>query len=208
MSLLLNVPETDKAIAQAAGALVDNSQHWYLPNAAYGRLKEVQQWILPPSAYLILSDILLIAQGSCVCPHCGHTNKVISLASDSFYEKDMNERDEEVWLEQDFFSIFHRITTISDNLKEFLTDNFSRYHLTQPTDNTPAYWYNHCEQCHQAIDDHRLMQSPGCPFHPRNEEEATAITLHAYPMKFAPLMDAGYERNYHQRLIAEFAKRI
>ncbi len=209
MSLLLNVPEADKVQALAAGAVYNtDAKVWILPDASYGRLKEVEKWMLPENAYLILPETLLIARGKAVCPHCGHTNHVIAIGAERFYEKDINERDEPVWLEQDFFILFHQITTISDNLSNLLEDSFPQFRPVQLDTDPQIYWYNHCEQCQRPISDERLMDEPCSTFHPTNREEAALITLKQAQLKFAPLLDAGYEPHPHQKLMGEYATRI
>ncbi|MBV7532975.1 hypothetical protein [Chitinophaga sp. sic0106] len=207
MTLLLNVPAADTNQAESAGAVYhEDTSKWLLPDAAYGRLHEVQQW-LAPEGYIVLSDNILIAESRAVCSHCGHTNLVIAIGSDFFFERDINERDEEVWVEQDFFALFHCLTYISDNLVGLLRDSYPHYRPAPPEEGK-VYWYNHCTQCQQPMDDHRLMDVPGQTFHPRNSEEAATITLRTFQSKYAPLLDADYEVSQHPKLIAEFAARI
>ncbi|MBV8254082.1 MAG: hypothetical protein JO154_15875 [Chitinophaga sp.] len=209
MSLLLNVPEADKVQALAAGAVYNTDANvWILPDTAYGRLKEVENWILPENAYLILTETLLIARGKTVCPHCGHTNQVIAIGAEQFFEKDINERDEHVWLEQDFFILFHQITTMSDNLRHLLEEGYPQFRPVKSDMASQVYWFNHCEQCQHPITDQRLMDEPCSTFHPTDAEEAGLITLKQVRLKFAPLMDAGYEPHPHQKLIGEYATRI
>lgn len=206
MTLLLNVPAADKEQALQAGAVfLEDTGKWLLPDQAYGRLHEVQQW-LAPEGYIVLSDKVLIAESRAVCTHCGHTNTVIAIGSDYFYERDINERDEEVWVEQSFFALFHCLTYISDNLRELLGDTYPHYRPAPPEDGK-VYWYNHCDRCQRPLDDHRLMDIPGNTFHPGTAEEAAAITLRTIQSKYAPLLDADYEIARHLQLIGEFAQR-
>ncbi|WP_143307558.1 DUF5710 domain-containing protein [Chitinophaga vietnamensis] len=208
MALLLNVPDADKSAALAEGARWEAaSKTWYLPTENYGKLKEVERWMIHDGTDIILSNELLVAHTNSACHKCGHINRVIAIGSDTFYERDMNERDEAVWLEQDFFTLFQQITQVSGNLKSLLHEHYPRYQPAWSKTANTHLWCNHCEQCKSKQGDWCLFDKPGSPFHPEQQEEAANILIKIYPLKFAPLVNAGYGFGPHLRLISEFAVR-
>ncbi|NML41186.1 hypothetical protein HHL17_28590 [Chitinophaga sp. G-6-1-13] len=208
MSLLLNVPAAEETEAKSKGALWDaNLQTWYLPDINYDHIMEVDKWITDRDTAIILSDEVIIAHAHQTCPHCQHNTSVIAIGSDFFYEKDMNERDELVWFELDFFTLFQQTSVISAHLFNFFRDNYPHYKQGPARSADGFYWCNHCEHCGKDIDDATLFADPGSIFNPDDAAAATAITLRAFPFKYAPHIDADYNMNNNVRLINEFAGR-
>ncbi|HVI46760.1 MAG TPA: DUF5710 domain-containing protein [Chitinophaga sp.] len=206
MSLQLNVPLTESDEAKARGVLWDpNLKTWYLPQDQYGRLMEVDKWIPEKDTAIILSNEVTVAHAERPCWKCGHPNKVIAIGSNYFYEKDINERDEPVWLEQGFFTLFQQIATVSDNLQTLLRDHYPHYSKDYAKATGTSYWNNHCETCQQVQGDWHLFDEPGSVFYPTNPETAAHILLKTFQLKYAPRIDAGYSYGDHLRLITEFA---
>ncbi|NSL90068.1 hypothetical protein ECE50_024750 [Chitinophaga sp. Mgbs1] len=205
MSLLLNVPVAEEATAKARGVLWDTHvQSWYLPDINYDRLMEVDSWIADKDNAIILPDEIMIAHTTTLCRHCNHASPVIAIGSDYFFVKEMNERDEPVWLEQDFFTLFEQTATLSDNLRLLLQENYPHY---KPGHSGTTYWNNHCTHCNNPLDDRLLFEEAGSAFHPESQEAAAAISLKLFQFKYAPRIDAGYTTGPYLRLITEFAAR-
>ncbi|RBL88221.1 DUF5710 domain-containing protein [Chitinophaga flava] len=208
MSLLLNVPAEEETEAKSKGALWDaNLQTWYLPDINYDHIMEVDKWITDKDTAIILSDEVIIAHGLHSCLHCQQITPVIALGSDFFYEKDINEKDEAVWFELNFFTLFQQVSVISPHLFNFFRDNYPHYKQGPARSADGYYWCNHCEHCGQGIDDTLLFADTGHVFTPETSEAAAAITLRTFPFKYAPHIDADYHNNHHLRLINEFAVR-
>ncbi|PSL47175.1 hypothetical protein CLV51_10220 [Chitinophaga niastensis] len=206
MSLQLNVPFEEKEDAKSKGAMWDAAaQTWYLPEDRYDLLMEVDKWIPEKNTPIILSSELTIAHADRPCWKCDHSNRVIAIASNYFYEKDMNERDEAVWLEQNFFTLFQQISDISSNLQAFLKDYYPDYKSGYSQTADGYYWYNHCESCKSIQGDWFLFDEAGSVFNPTEKDAAARIILKNFQLKYAPLIDAGYTYGDHLRLITEFA---
>ncbi|MDR6566599.1 hypothetical protein MRBLMN1_006116 [Chitinophaga ginsengisegetis] len=208
MSLLLNVPNAEKEHAASMGAQWDQVSHtWYLPEDQYDRLIEVARWIPEKHPAIILPTEISVVQAGRPCWKCQHNNRVIALAGNYFYEKDMNERDESVWLAQDFFTVFQQVSAISDNLQTFLNDYYPRYKRAWSNTLGNYYWSNHCESCDSIQGDWFLFDEAGSVFNPTEREEAARLTIRNHTLKYAPLIDAVYSLGDHARLINEFAER-
>ena len=208
MSLLLNVPLAEKEHAISRGAQWDHiAQTWFLPEDQYDRLMDVDQWIPEKNPAIILPNEITIVQASRPCWKCQHENRIIAIAGNYFYEKDINERDEAVWLEQDFFTLFQQIATISGNLAAFLQDNYPHFKLASAPDTGQHYWFNHCTVCNAVQNDWFLFDEAGSVFNPTEREAATKLLLRNFNLKYAPLIDAVYCLGDHLRLINEFAER-
>lgn len=208
MSLQLNVPFAENEEAKSKGALWDaNLQTWYLPEAHYDRLMEVDKWIPEKDTAIILSNEITIAHAERPCWKCHRPNQVIAIGSDYFYEKDINERDEAVWLEQGFFTLFQQVSAISGNLLALLQDYYPNYKTGYTKDTAGPYWSNHCASCQSIQGDWFLFDEAGSVFYPVTQEAAVLITLKTFPLKYAPRIDAGYIYGDHLRLITEFAVR-
>ncbi|SEW56292.1 DUF5710 domain-containing protein [Chitinophaga arvensicola] len=208
MSLLLNVPNAEREHAASMGAQWDPiANAWYLPEDQYDRLIEVAQWIPEQHPAIILPTEISIVHAQRPCWKCGHTNQVVALAGNYFFEKDMNERDESVWMEQDFFTLFQQVATISDNLQSFLQDNYPLYKLALSGDSDHQYWCNHCVSCNSVQGDWFLFDEAGSVFNPTEKEAAARLTIRSYQLKYAPLIDAVYSLGDPSRLINEFAER-
>ncbi|MEC5147133.1 DUF5710 domain-containing protein [Chitinophaga sp. 212800010-3] len=208
MSLLLNVPVSERESAASKGALWDNiAQAWYLPENQYDRLMEVDKWIPGKNPAIILPSEITVVHAHRVCWKCGHPNRVIALAGNYFFEKDMNERDESVWLAQDFFTLFQQVTLISENLQDFLKDNYPHFRQGRLPDKSGQYWLNHCESCNGIQGDWFLFEENGSVFNPVNKDAATLLLIKNYHLKYAPMIDAVYTLGDHLRIINEFAER-
>ena len=206
MSLLLNVPFAEKENAAAKGARWDNiAQTWYLPEDQYDRLMEIDQWIPEKNPSIILPSEVSIVHASRPCWKCRHNNPVIALAGSYFYEKDMSERDEAVWLAQDFFTLFQQVTAISDNLQIFLKDYYPHFSAAHTAGG--QYWLNHCESCNSIQGDWHLFDEAGSVFNPTEKAAAELLLIRNIQLKYAPLIDAGYCLGDHLKLINEFAQR-
>lgn len=208
MSLLLNVPIAEKEHAASKGARWDNvAQTWYLPEDQYDRLMEIDQWIPEKNPSIILPSEVSIVHASRPCWKCQHNNRVIAIAGGYFYEKDMSERDEAVWLAQDFFTLFQQVAAISDNLQTFLKDYYPHFKSARTHSSEGAYWCNHCESCNSIQDDWFLFDEAGSVFNPTEKAAAEKLVIRNFQLKYAPLIDAGYCLGDHLKLINEFAER-
>lgn len=208
MSLLLNVPNAEREHAASMGAQWDQiAGTWYLPEDQYDRLIEVAQWIPEKHPAIILPTEISIVHASRPCWKCQHPNQVMALAGNYFFEKDMNERDESVWMAQDFFILFQQVSAISDNLQVFLKDNYPLYKLAASTNSGDHYWFNHCESCDSIQGDWFLFDEAGSVFNPTEKAAAARLLIRNYQLKYAPLIDAVYSLGDPSRLINEFAER-
>ncbi|MCW3468025.1 DUF5710 domain-containing protein [Chitinophaga nivalis] len=206
MSLQLNVPFAEKDAAKSKGAMWDPATKiWYLPEDRYERLPEVEQWIPAPNTPIILPTELTVAQADRPCWKCQHPNQVIAVGSYYFYEKDINERDETVWLEQSFFTLFQQVSALSDNLQHFLKDHYPHYRYGYSHTTQTSYWCNHCVSCQSIQGDWFLFDEADSVFNPTSPAAAAHILLKKFQFKYAPLIDAGYSYGDHLRLITEFA---
>lgn len=203
MSLQLNVPLVEKEHAIAKGAQWDQiAQTWFLPEDRYDRLMEVDQWIPERQPSIILPTEITIVHAHTSCWNCRHETQLIAIAGNYFFEKDMNDRDEPVWLEQDFFTLFQQISAVSGNLQTFLRDYYPHY---KPAAEGP-YWLNHCPSCGHSQTDGFLFEDAGI-FSPTEKEAANQLLIKNFQLKYAPLIDAVYTLGDQLRLINEFAER-
>ncbi|WP_142685827.1 DUF5710 domain-containing protein [Chitinophaga polysaccharea] len=208
MSLLLNVPNAEKEHAASMGAQWDQVAHtWYLPEDRYDRLIDVARWIPEKHPAIILPTEISIVHAGRPCWKCQHHNRVIAIAGNYFYEKDMNERDELVWLAQDFFTVFQQVSAISENLQTLLNDHYPRYKRAWSNTQEDHCWSNHCESCNSVQGDWFLFDEAGSVFNPTERTEASQLMIRNYTLKYAPLIDAVYSLGDHARLINEFAER-
>lgn len=208
MSLLLNVPLAEKENAISKGVQWDQiAQAWFLPEDQYDRLMEVDQWIPEKHPAIILPSEITIVQANRPCWKCQHDNHIIAIAGNHFYEKDINERDEAVWMAQDFFMVFQQISTVSGNLEAFLKDNYPQFRLAWSPKVSRHYWFNHCTSCSSIQGDRFLFDDAGSIFNPTEKEAAARLLIKNFNLKYAPLIDAVYSLGAHSRLINEFAER-
>ncbi|MFY0253591.1 DUF5710 domain-containing protein [Chitinophaga sp. 30R24] len=208
MSLLLNVPSEDKALAAAKGAQWDSAtQTWYLPEDQYDRLMEIEQWIPVCQPAIILPSEITIVQAHRPCWNCQHNSQVIALAGNYFFEKDINERDEAVWLEQDFFTLFQQVIAVSSNLQEFLASYYPHFKLAWSHTTEKNCWLNHCTTCDHVQGDWFLFDESGSIFNPADKEAASQLLIRNFQLAHAPLIDGVYCLGDHLRLISEFAER-
>jgi hypothetical protein len=208
MSLLLNVPLAEKEHAISKGAQWDKiAQTWFLPEDQYDRLMEVDQWIPEKNPSIILPNEITIVHADRPCWKCQHNNRMIAIAGNYFYEKDINDRDEAVWLAQDFFTLFQQVSAISGNLQTFLQDNYPHYKPAWSPATENHYWFNHCAACSSVQGDGFLFEDAGSVFNPVEKEAAHKLLLKTFNLKYAPLIDAVYSLGDHLRLINEFAER-
>lgn len=208
MSLLLNVPSAEEAEAKSKGALWDaNLQTWYLPDINYDHMMEVDKWITDKDTAIILSDEVIIAHAKTACPHCQQLTSVIAIGSEFFYEKDISERDEVVWFELDYFTLFQQTSVISAHLFNFFRDNYPHYKQGPARSLDGFYWCNHCEHCEKALGDSLLFEEAGSVFNPTTQDAAAQVVLKTFPFKYAPHIDADIGRRDSLRLINEFAVR-
>lgn len=207
MSLLLNVPLAERENAISKGAQWDQiAQSWFLPEDQYDRLMEVDQWIPEKNPSIILPTEITIVHADKPCWKCQQPNRMIAIAGNYFYEKDINDRDEPVWLVQDFFALFQQVSAISGNLQTFLKDNYPHYKLALAPATENHYWLNHCPSCSSVQGDDFLFEDAGI-FNPMEKEGANKLLLKNFNLKYAPLIDAVYSLGDHLRLINEFAER-
>lgn len=209
MSLLLNVPPTEKAYAMSLGVLWDQvAQTCYLPEGQYDRLTAVEQWIPEKHPAIILPSEITTVHAVAACPKCQRDNRVVALAGNYFFEKDVNDRDEAVWLAQDFFTLFQQVSALSDNLRVFLEEYYPHFKQSWSDTAEGHFWYNHCEHCQHIQDDWFLFEEAGSIFHPVEKEAAGKLRLRHFTLKYAPIIDAVYSLGDQLRLINEFAERI
>lgn len=207
MSLLLNVPLAEKENAISKGAQWDQvAQAWFLPEDQYDRLMEVDQWIPEKNPAIILPTEITIVHADRPCWKCQQQNRIIAIAGNYFYEKDINDRDEPVWLAQDFFTVFQQISAVSGNLRTFLQDNYPHYKPASSPSTESHHWLNHCVSCSSIQGDGFLFEEAGV-FSPAEKEAANKLQLKNFSLKYAPLIDAVYSLGDHLRLINEFAER-
>jgi hypothetical protein len=113
------------------------------------------------------------------CRRCGEITRVFALAlpasHQSLYEEDGNES-ADVWQPAEVPTVLSHVTALSASVALRLQAMAPGY---RPALNAPdnALWTNHCDHCHQPLDDNDLHCELEAPFMPLSTEAARAIHL-------------------------------
>lgn len=164
MSLLLNVPFSEKNKAKSLGAKWDPQlKKWYIENQK--EYHKLRRWFKNENTNLIVSDNLYIIVGNQTCFKCKKNTKVISLAASNYVtvyiEDDVEDETSEL-----FNGEINFITDIDDfpsGLKKYLNETFKYYKGYSKTING-YYFGNHCNNCGTLQGDFFLYDEPDSPF--------------------------------------------
>lgn len=177
MSLLLNVPFSEKDEAKSLGAKWDPIlKKWYIDQKS--NYYKYKKWFKNPNTDLIICNNLYIAVGNHTCFKCKHSTKVVSFATNYYVMTD----DESKVLNRDI-NFVNDVDNIPMNLQKYLNTNYNFYKGYSRTTNT-YYYGNHCTNCGVLQGNFFLHCEPDSPFFIDSEECAKDLVVYVIKLKY------------------------
>lgn len=176
MSLLLNVPFSEKDEAKSLGAKWNSQlKKWYADTKT--EYHKFRKWFYNKDTDLIICDNIYITVGNHTCFKCQQNIKVISLAASNYVIID-----EEAEAFNEDINFISDIENIPLNLQKYLNDNYKYYKGYSKT--TKTYYYgNHCSKCGALQGNYFLHSEPDSPFFIDSEECAKDLVIYIIKLK-------------------------
>ena len=176
MRIYLNVPYDEKDKAKQIGAQWDPAaKRWYLWD--YKKIPNVSPW-LASIDNIYITEHIYIVEASRFCWNCKKSISVFSIGADKFVCNT-----EHSWKFYPAFYLFNGITKYSDALNKILsiaTNN--TFKLSYSRTVAKSYLMTNCEYCHRVQGNNFLYDEYDAVFAPHTENEASAFTLHDFPL--------------------------
>lgn len=158
MSLLLNVPFSEKDIVKALGANWNpDFKKWFVTDKK--NYYKFTKWFNSSDTDLIICNYLYIVESKQDCFRCQHPTTVVSLAADTYVLIGDNRSE----LFEGEMHLIHDIFYLPYTLEQYLKEKYNYYFGYSKTTHL-NYYGNHCNNCGVLQGDYYLYSEPDSPF--------------------------------------------
>lgn len=209
MSLLLNVPYSEKDEAKALGARWNSSiKKWYATNPySYPKF---YKWINFPDDDIccIIVDHVYVVEAPRICWKCGNLTRVMAFGVEDYYE--FFNPEEYSRLYEYNSNIIHIVPDLPDEcfpqqIWNYLNESFG-FRLGH-SQQGGFYRANHCLHCGAIQGYFPLFCEPDSPFFIHNAREASQLILYRMDLTFDFVLgDIGVNWGSEDALIKQYAK--
>lgn len=200
MSLLLNVPYSEKDEAKALGARWNpDLKKWYATDKK--DYHKFARWFTNQNADLIICNRLYIIVSEQHCFKCKKPTSVVSLASDSYL---IIEDDHFELIEEDI-NFIQDVDYLPESLKKYLNDNYKFYNGYSKTTHS-NYFGNHCDSCGVLQGNFFLYSEPDSPFFMDSVEKAENLKVLKIKLPFDLAISGTVGWCSGDHMIKEYAK--
>lgn len=206
MSLLLNVPYSEKDEAKQLGARWNPSlKKWYVEKQK--DYPKFSKWILGnEEEAFVLCDHFYIVEGKHKCFKCHTQTNVIGFGVENFYNFfDDDDDSYEYWDDEIHIAPF--IYGLPQSFYDYIKNNHNFYKGYSKTLGDYCY-ANHCQKCGMLQGNFFVFDEVDSPFMIEDEEQAAALTLYRIKLKNDLIVNMDLSIGSEDYMIGENAKLI
>lgn len=187
MSILLNVPFSEKDEAKKLGALWNPElKKWYAKNR--NEYIKFKKWISPRASFFVACGHLYIIQGENICFKCGKKTRVIGYGIESYMEFDDEIESGVYYDEGEEIHIASHIEPVPSKLMNYIQSTYNYKNRYSKFANR-TYLANCCDNCDVLQGDFFLFNEVDSPFWIENKEAASKLNLFKITLKYDMVLD-------------------
>jgi hypothetical protein len=182
MSLLLNVPFTEKDEVKRLGALWNPElKKWYVKyQKDYWKFKK---WISNSKSYYILFDYIYIIEGINYCFKCNNLTRVICFGIEKYMEFNSEYEYGYDYFNDNNIHIAPHIYPIPPILLNYIQHKYN-YKLKYSKSADKSYLANCCDNCDVLQGDFYLFDEPDSPFWIESPLDTSKLNIIKMPLKY------------------------
>lgn len=208
MSLLLNVPYSEKDYAKELGANWNPSlKKWYVNSRS--DYPKFLRWILGNlSETCILCDYLYIVEGIRRCYKCHHETKVIGFGIENYYQvldPEVYDTKAPIYYESGTIHIASELTGLPNKFYNFLKEKFNYKQGYSATLKAICY-ANHCTYCDALQGNYFLFDEVDSPFWIDSPDSAAKLNLYRINLHHDHIINLSLGISSMDNLIKEFGR--
>ena len=185
MSLLLNVPYTEKELAKSLGAIWNPKlKKWYISDKnLYHKFKK---WFSNIDSDIVVCKQIYVVEAERKCFRCGQNTPVISLAADYYvlFGEFFSDEGYVISKSNTEINLIEGIEFVPDVLAGYLKERFNFYVGFSKQNKKYKYYANHCKHCGVIHGDFYLHSQPDSPFFIWSKEDAQKIRVHKITLPY------------------------
>lgn len=209
MSLILDVPYSEKDEAKALGAKWDpQKKKWFVADST--EYIKFIRWIpgVLEDTNIIL-DHFYIIEGYKQCYRCHRPTKVISFGVDEYLSFVLDEDEDENDIALEWSENIIRITPFIENLPYNFLDyikNVYGFYQDYSSSINSYYYANHCTHCGAIQGMHYLFFEPTSPFFINDVNSIKNLTIYKFSLEYDLITPLELSYGTYDHLIKKYAK--